>query len=57
MYNLKLCFIGLGIHEGFNEKLIKSVTSFEAALAYLQGLSTFDADRKLASVSIELADN
>jgi hypothetical protein len=46
----------LGVHEGVNDELIKSVTSFEAALAYLQGLSTFDADRKLASVSIELAD-
>lgn len=57
MYNLKLCFVGLGVHEGVNDELIKSVTSFEAALAYLQGLSAFDTDRKLASVSIELADN
>ena len=57
MYNLKLCFVGLGVHEGVNEELTKSVTSFEAALAYLQGLSDFDADRKLAGVSIELADN
>lgn len=56
MYNVKVAFIGRGVHEGVNEELIKSVTSFEAALAYLQGLSAFDTDRKLAGVSIEFAD-
>lgn len=57
MYNVILHFIGHGSHEGTNEELMKTVPDFQAALEFLQGLSAFDTDRKLASVSIELADN
>lgn len=57
MYEIIVRFIGLGANEGVNEELRKIVLNYQAALEFLQSISTrISADRKLASVSIELAD-
>ena len=57
MYEIIVRFIGLGANEGVNEELRKIVPNYQAALKFLQSVSTYiSADRKFAGVSIELAD-
>ena len=57
MYDVTAFFIGLGTREGTNDELRKTVPDYQAALKFLQSVSTYiSADRKFAGVSIELAD-